>query len=135
MIEPLLVLNGSGNGPINNLCVPSQVAPTYAPYGTALISVTVLGLAAADVETEVRRQLRMWYGAAVETWQLIRTYVIDHALPVQKPFNPLDQPAAFDERLYLCGDYRASASLQGAMYSGRKIAAAIAAVHSADAAA
>ena len=53
-------------------------------------------------------------------------------LPVQKPFDPLDQPAAIDERLYVCGDYRASASLQGAMYSGRKVAAAIAAAYRAD---
>ena len=132
VIEPLLVLNGSGNGPINNLCVPSQVAPTYAPDGTALVSVTLLGRAAADVEVEVRRQLRSWYGTAVETWKLIRSYDIDHALPVQKPFDPLDQPAAIDERLYVCGDYRASASLQGAMYSGRKVAAAIAAAYRAD---
>ena len=30
MKEPILVLNGEGEGPINNLCVPSQVAATYA---------------------------------------------------------------------------------------------------------
>ncbi len=31
--EPILVLNGEGEGPINNLCDPSQVAPAYAPSG------------------------------------------------------------------------------------------------------
>jgi hypothetical protein len=40
---PFLVVNAEGGGPINNLCVPSQVAPTYAPTGRSLISVTVIG--------------------------------------------------------------------------------------------
>ncbi len=29
--EPILVLNGDQRGPINNLCVPSNVCPSYAP--------------------------------------------------------------------------------------------------------
>ena len=41
--ESLLVLNGDRTGPINNLCVPSNVAPTYAPPGQALVSVSVVG--------------------------------------------------------------------------------------------
>ncbi|NIP79103.1 MAG: hypothetical protein GWM90_07825, partial [Gemmatimonadetes bacterium] len=36
--EPLLVLNGTGRGPINNLCVPDRVAPGYAPPGRSLVS-------------------------------------------------------------------------------------------------
>ncbi|MCU0574892.1 MAG: FAD-dependent oxidoreductase, partial [Syntrophobacteraceae bacterium] len=39
--EPFLVINAEGWGPVNNLCVPSLVAPTYAPRGRSLISVTV----------------------------------------------------------------------------------------------
>ena len=35
--EPILVLNGEGQGPINNLCVPSQVSPGCAPEGKSLI--------------------------------------------------------------------------------------------------
>src|SRR5450755_495776 len=35
-----LVLNGDGEGPINNLCVPSVAAPRYAPPGCHLVSVT-----------------------------------------------------------------------------------------------
>ena len=41
--EPFLVVNAEGKGPITNLCVPSQVAPTYAPKGRSLVSVTVIG--------------------------------------------------------------------------------------------
>ena len=42
--EPVLVLNGEGRGPVNDLCVPSDVAPSYAPPGAALVSATVLGV-------------------------------------------------------------------------------------------
>ena len=31
--EPILLLNAAGDGPVNNLCVPSVVAPAYAPPG------------------------------------------------------------------------------------------------------
>ncbi|MFT5375826.1 MAG: phytoene dehydrogenase-like protein [Candidatus Latescibacterota bacterium] len=122
VIDPILVLNGTGAGPINNLCVPSQVAPDYAPANEALVSVTVLGAASADTERAVRRQLVDWYGNQVEMWRLLQTYYIPHALPKQRPFLPLDQSARTGEQLYICGDHRASASLQGAMYSGRKVA-------------
>ena len=41
--EPLLVLDGDESGPVNNLCFPSQVAPSYAPAGAALVSASVIG--------------------------------------------------------------------------------------------
>ena len=46
---PWLVVNGEG-GPINNLCVPSEAAPSYAPPGRALVSVTILGAGEPDLE-------------------------------------------------------------------------------------
>ena len=60
--EPILILNGEGEGPVNNLCVPCQVAPTYAPNGQSLISVTTLGTAGEneDLESKVREQLSGW---------------------------------------------------------------------------
>ncbi len=39
--ELILVLNGDGEGPVNNLCVPSQVVSSYAPAGQSVLSVTV----------------------------------------------------------------------------------------------
>ena len=58
--EPILVLNGEGKGPINNLCVPSQVSPSYAPAGRSLVSVTVLGTHAdqAALQDQVVAQLQ-----------------------------------------------------------------------------
>lgn len=125
--RPVLVLNGSGRGPINNLHVASAVAPSCAPRGKALISVTVLGIPSRSDEslaTSVREQLQRWYGRAVDGWRLLRIYRITHALPVvSNPGRPA--PARITAGVYVCGDHRSSPSIQGAMESGRLAAEAL----------
>ena len=74
-----LVLNGEG-GPVNNLCVPSEVATGYAPAGRSLVSLTVLGAAEPDLDA-VEHQLRGWFGSPVAGWRHLRTYRIPRALP------------------------------------------------------
>ena len=91
-----------------------------------MVSATILGDTDVDVEITVRQQLREWYGNSVEDWRLLHRFSIEHALPVQDPFLPLDQPTQVAEGLYVCGDYRDTPSLQGAMLSGRRVAEAIA---------
>ncbi|MGY8771058.1 MAG: protoporphyrinogen/coproporphyrinogen oxidase, partial [Pirellulales bacterium] len=122
--EPILVLNGDGAGLINNLCVPSQVTPTYAPASQALVSVTVLGLPDANVEASVRKQLQDWFGPDVIAWRHLRTYRIPYALPSQAPpaLSPVEKPGACGDHLFVCGDYLDTASIQGAMVSGRRAA-------------
>ena len=60
---PWLVVNGEG-GPVNNLCVPSEVARSYAPAGRALVSLTILGAGEPDLDA-VGAQLRGWFGTTV----------------------------------------------------------------------
>ena len=75
---PYLVLNGEGRGPVNNLAVMSEVAPSYAPEGQALVSVSVLEPAgdAETLEARVREQLTEWFGGGVAKWRHLRTYAI-----------------------------------------------------------
>jgi phytoene dehydrogenase-like protein len=124
--ESILVLNGEGEGPINNLCVPSQVAPTYAPPNQSLISVTVLGVADDDrtPESDVRGQLQDWFGAAVQGWRHLSTYRIPYALPSQRPpaLSPVAKPPRRSDGIFVCGDYLDTASIQGAMLSGKRAA-------------
>jgi phytoene dehydrogenase-like protein len=125
--EPVLVLNGEGGGPVNNLCVMSEVSPEYAPAGRSLVSVTVLGSEdRGDLEAAVRAQLRGWFGPAVDGWRLLRSDRIERALPDQSP--PTPETGMLSPRLgngrYVCGDHRADASINGAMASGRAAAAA-----------
>ncbi len=126
--EPVLVLNGDGEGPINNLCVPSQVAAGYSPGQQSLVSVSVLGsVPGVPVEPAVRRQLIDWFGSSVEQWKHLRTYRIRHALPCQPVgwLQPYQRPTSVHEGLFVCGDHIETASIQGALSSGRRAAAAV----------
>ncbi|MBK9180680.1 MAG: FAD-dependent oxidoreductase [Acidimicrobiales bacterium] len=123
--EPVLVLDGASSGPVANLAVLSAVAPAYAPAGKALVAAACPGTLAADLEDEARRQLRGWFGAPVERWELLRTYRIPHGQPDQRPPLHPRQRVRLGGRRYVCGDHRDTASIQGALFSGRRTAEAL----------
>ncbi len=127
--EPILVLNGDGTGPVNNLCVPTNVTSTYGPSGQSLISVTVIDVSTNEAEMlgSVRQQLSEWFGSSVEQWRHLRTYRIPYALPQQFPPALAEprRPVRVESNLYVCGDHRDNASIQGAMVSGRRAAEAL----------
>jgi phytoene dehydrogenase-like protein len=130
LVEPLLVLNGDGRGPINHLCVPSNVCPQYAPRGQALISVSIVGQQPhnpQELQQAVRNQLRDWYGSQVDGWQLLRSDSIRHALPrlTAFPTHGSSHSAVISEGIYRCGDYCETGSIHGAMLSGRRAAEAL----------
>lgn len=79
------MLNGTGSGLVNNVCVPSDVSPAYAPPGQALISVSLLGMPEpADLEAQVLEELEAWFGSDVRKWRHLRTVRIERALPEQE---------------------------------------------------
>lgn len=125
--QPILVLNGTGSSPVNNLCVPSLVAPDYAPEGQHLVSATVLDSHTDDsaaLESQVVTQMQDWFGKSVEEWQHVRTYHIGYALPDQSPGrqDARGETARLRDNLIVCGDFREHGSIQGAMQSGRRAA-------------
>jgi phytoene dehydrogenase-like protein len=128
--EPILVLDGEGLGPINNLAVPSNVTPSYAPPGKALISASVLEAHASDearLLRAVRHQLVAWFGVEAESWRHLRTYRIAHAQP-EPPRAGLgwpQRPVRLAPGLFVAGDHRESPSIQGALLSGRHAAEAV----------
>jgi phytoene dehydrogenase-like protein len=129
--EPVVVLDGDGDGPVNHLCVPSAVAPTYAPADVALVSATVLdrpGLPrGADLEAAALGQLADWFGSSVVGWRHLATYHIPHARPAQPPgaLDPPERPVRVRPGVYVCGDHRDNASIDGALHSGRRTADAL----------
>lgn len=127
--QPYLILNGDRTGWINSLTIPSQVAPSYAPPGQALISVVVVGHLSSDddtIETAVRGQLTAWFGLKARDWRHLRTYRIHHALPAQPPTMPDPTAAVKPIRpvIFVCGEYGSVPGIQWAMYSGRQAAEA-----------
>jgi phytoene dehydrogenase-like protein len=132
--EPILVLNGEGpvDGPVNHLCVLSDAQPSYAPAGSALISVSVLGVPGVgddELDRGVRAQLEGWYGPAAREWRRLRVDRIAHALPRRLGH---DGAAARDAGVHVCGDHVTTPSIQGSMESGRLTAVTVHAALRAD---
>jgi phytoene dehydrogenase-like protein len=123
--EPLVVLDGTGQGPVLNVAVMSRVAPSYAPPGRHLVVAALPGVVDGQVEDLARAQLRSWWGPSVDAWRHLRTYRIPHGQPDQAPpFSP-KRRVALGEGLFVCGDHRDTGSIQGALYSGRRCGEAV----------
>ncbi|MEO8692417.1 MAG: NAD(P)/FAD-dependent oxidoreductase [Acidimicrobiales bacterium] len=124
---PTLILDGDASGPAKNVAVMSEVSSSYAPAGRALVAAAVPGPDALepDIAVRVRDQLARWFGSTTADWDLLRTDVIVHGQPAQTPPLQARQRVALGEGLFVCGDHRDTASVQGALFSGERTAAAV----------
>jgi phytoene dehydrogenase-like protein len=125
--EAIICLNGTGAGLVNNVCALTDAAAGYAPDGRALISVSVLGLH-SDVELpqKVQHELKAWFGERVGGWSHLRTDLIKEGLPEQLPNAKSDTAGFIQEAgVYVSGDHVTSASIEGAVVSGKRVAEAI----------
>lgn len=132
--EPMLILNGNlseSEGKetfINNLAVMTNVSRALAPKDKHLLSVTVLrDYAGADLPELVKKELKEWFGPECDKYEHLRTFRIERALPDQAPpwlDNPRRSVSVDDgsKTVYVCGDHRDNASINGAMVSGRRTA-------------
>ncbi|GAB2545038.1 NAD(P)/FAD-dependent oxidoreductase [Spirosoma aerophilum] len=127
--EKLLLLNTHRSSAVHNLAILSDVAPSYAPAGQTLISVSTQGLVMFD-EVELTRKIKLelssWFGDDVQLWRHLRTYHIPHALPAYNPElagnDTRRQPLQLSDNLYQCGDHMTYPSLNAAMQTGREVA-------------
>ncbi|MFD9006877.1 NAD(P)/FAD-dependent oxidoreductase [Streptomyces sp. NPDC059582] len=109
-----------------NTCVLSEVVPGYAPTGMSLIATSVLGEDGAGREREVRTALAEVYDADTDGWDLLTVRTVPDALPVMSPPQPLSRTARVAPGRYVCGDHRATGSVQGALASGARAAREVA---------
>jgi phytoene dehydrogenase-like protein len=126
--EGILVLNGSGRGLVNHVCVPSDISDRYAPAGFALVSVSIIGIPELDDHELSRRvvdELRSWFGDEVARWNLLRVYRIEHALPILAADVSSPPVNSVGDRVIVCGDYLEDPSINGALVSGRNAAEAV----------
>jgi phytoene dehydrogenase-like protein len=129
----MLVVDGRRRGVVVNAAVMSNAAPSYAPAGRHLVQVTCLLAAgttgtaevAAEAEADVRRQAGEMFGVSTSAWELIRRDDIPHALPAQPaPLRTVSE-ARVSPGVYAAGDHRDTASIQGALVSGHRVAQAV----------
>ncbi|KAK4799110.1 hypothetical protein SAY86_024475 [Trapa natans] len=128
--DPVLFLNGSGKGIVNNMFFATNVTRSYGPPGKALVSVSLIGLFEDipddDLADEVVKELSGWFGEKVaRSWKHLRTYRIRFAQPNQCPPTDLMKNPRHGLGVYVCGDYMTSATFDGALVSGRKAVEAL----------
>lgn len=128
----VLLLGTGEDGPITNACVLSNVQPTYAPAGRALLQATVVPGPSTPrdrdaLEQQVRAQLRTWFGASVNAWELLHVDHLEACLPFAAvgEYGRVRAPQV-DAGLLVCGDHVDGATLDGALRSGRVAGAAAA---------
>ncbi|GAA2131687.1 NAD(P)/FAD-dependent oxidoreductase [Nocardioides bigeumensis] len=127
--QALLTVDGRARGPVQHAAVVSHAAPSYAPTGRHLVEATCLpSREGATDETAVRRHLGDLWRTSAHDWDLLVRHDIAHALPFQAvgvgSFRTTSA-ARIGERTYAAGDHRDTASIQGALVSGERIARAV----------
>ena len=128
--HPVIALNTMPEGLVNSVVAMNQVAEGYAPRGQNLISVSIVGRAAESGEvlaSQVKEELRRWFGGAVDRWRLLDERIVGYALPAQRQVRHNAAPAELrlNEHLFQCGDHLLNGSINAAMRSGRLAAEAI----------
>ncbi len=124
---PVLYVDGRRHGPVVNAAVMSAAAPSYAPAGRHLIQATCLlpATGPAPDEAAIRRQTGEMVGCPSDDWHLLARHEIPQALPAQPAPLVTQQPVDLGDGLFVCGDHRDTASIQGALVSGRRTARAV----------
>lgn len=126
---PMLRVDGRSRprGPVLNTAVISAAAPTYAPPGRHLIAASAV--VAGDGTVPSESTMRAHAADIMETdgrgWKPLIRHVIPKALPAQAPPLSVRRPIRTPAGIWLCGDHRDTASIQGALVSGRRTAEAI----------
>ncbi|KAA0909990.1 NAD(P)/FAD-dependent oxidoreductase, partial [Streptomyces apricus] len=123
--DAALLLDADRRGPVAHTAVVSQVDPSRAPAGRALISSTVLGAPPADTDRAVRAHLAALYGTATHRWELLAVHHTRDAVPAMPPPHDVRRPVRLLAGLYVCGDHRDTGTVQGALRSARRAATAL----------
>ncbi|GAA1108604.1 FAD-dependent oxidoreductase [Kitasatospora arboriphila] len=128
--EPALLLDADRSG-VSHTLVLSDVHPSYAPAGRALVATTVLGRRGYDIggpagfEPVVRRRLAELYGASTAGWEFLSVRHAPDAVPAMPAPHHFRRSVRVLAGLYVCGDHRDTSSVQGALVSGRRAAQAV----------
>ena len=111
-------------GPCRNMAIMSNVAPTYAPLGKALIVVAGPTSHREPPIADAHQQLQNVFGKQTQGWELLKAGVVAEAQPVFAPGSPLTKKLHEQKGILVAGDHRTTPSIQGALVSGRITAAA-----------
>lgn len=118
MHQPLIALNGSGQGRINLVCSPSSVAPGYRTDGRHSIIVSLKPFAgnAPTVDTAaIAEEAGTVLGLDTSSWSWTTNTIISKGLPDPTAINPRPSPPA---GVWIAGDWTGDPSIETAVHSG-----------------
>ena len=97
----------------------SNVAPEYAPQGSALIVAAGPSTRSDAPLAEAQQQLARVFGSQSESWELVKQGIVEHAQPMFVPGATFRRRIQEDCQIVVAGDHRTTPSIQGALVSGR----------------
>lgn len=118
-----LILDGDPDWPVAHTAVMSAVDPTRAPAGRSLVTTTVLG-PPPRTRTVASRLARL-YETATRDWELLAVHHTPEAVPAMPPPQDTRRTVRVLAGLYVCGDHRDTNTVEGALRSSRRAAAAV----------
>lgn len=130
--RPILVLNASGRGVIQEVVPMTEVSRGLAPAGRHLVSVTVLGWHPDGHESAaqaIKEEASVWFpGKGAQNWRFLRAYPVRYAQMAQPAGIWERRPASFSgvPGLWLAGEFNVNSSIHGALKAGKDCAVAIA---------
>lgn len=129
--DAFVVLNGNGTGLVNEVAPITNAAPSYAPAGKHLVSVTILGessLSDDELAEAAKKELEAWFpDKGVYMWRFIKAYRIRYSQMAQDPgvWDSLPSNTTSTPGLFFAGEFTENASIDGAIRSGIRCAQAI----------
>jgi protoporphyrinogen oxidase len=120
-----LVVDADGSGVANSVVI-TAAAPEYSADGRSLVASSVVhdDTGPQPGEDDVRRALAGMHGRDTGDWELVATYDLPHALPAMTAPHRFRRPVRVGG-VVVAGDHRDTSSIQGALVSGRRAAAAV----------
>jgi len=121
-----IALNGNAKRLVNNLVVLDKVAPSYAPNGKHLVSVSLVGDAIKNENqsTEILAELKPYFNG-VDSWKYLKHYNVQKALPNQNSVKDDFKVIRTNTNLISIGHEFLNGSINAAVKSGRVAAEAL----------
>lgn len=131
-IGTALVLDGTGEQPVNHVAPLSAVQPSYAPDGQHLVAAVMLGdrWQSEDVDRTgeaARQSVATMLGQEADRWRVVEVVALDYCFYRQTPgiHRRLPDATIGVQGLYLASDATVDASVNGAIMSGEDAAHAV----------
>ena len=128
--EPAVLIDAEPHSPIARTAAVSHALPARSPDHRTLISTNVVGhtgTRTSELEAAVRARLAELYApdGRSDHWECVAVHHFPHAAPAMTSPHNFRRPVRLIHGLYVCGDHRGAAGIDGAIESGRRAARSV----------